>query len=123
MFCLRVGTSQHTILRTTIWAVNDPMLPNSGQQSLTQQSTSIGDRFLPVKDGDRPICGSLQHHFGCNFFGTKSYGMDRVGCGEDDKGHNNIQKDKKSLMTYMSKYRRAHCNDLAAYGLHNPHVS
>ena len=54
MFCLRVGTSQHTILRTTIWAVNDPMLPNSGKKLLTQQSTSIGNRFLPVKDGDRP---------------------------------------------------------------------
>ena len=29
--------------------------------------------------------------FGCNFFGIKSYDMDRVGCGEDDRGNNNIQ--------------------------------
>ena len=54
MFCLRVGTS-HTILRTTILAVNDPMLLNSGKKSSTQQSTSIGDRFLPVEDGGRSM--------------------------------------------------------------------
>ena len=60
--------------------------------------------------------------FGCNFFGTKTYGMDRVGCGEDDRGNNNIQKDKRSLLTYMRRCRSAHCNDLAVYGLHNPHV-
>ena len=55
--------------------------------------------------------------FGCNFFGTKTYGMDRVGCGEDDRGNNNIQKDKRSLLTYMRRCRSAHCNDLAVYGL------
>ena len=61
--------------------------------------------------------------FGCNFFGTKSYDMDRVGCGEDDRGHNNIQKDERLWIIYIWKYRRcAHCNDLTAYGLHNPHV-
>ena len=60
--------------------------------------------------------------FGCNFLGTKSAGMDRVGCGKDDRGNNNIQKDKRSLLTYMRRCRSAHCNDLAVYGLHNPHV-
>ena len=59
--------------------------------------------------------------FGCNFFGTKTYGMDRVGCGEDDRGNNNIQKDKRSLLTYMRRCRSAHCNDLAVSAVHNPH--
>jgi len=40
MFCVRVGTS-HTLLRTTILAVNDPMLLNNGKIALTQQSTSM----------------------------------------------------------------------------------
>ena len=31
------------------------MLLNSGKNALTQQSTSIGDRFLPVEDGGRPM--------------------------------------------------------------------
>ena len=60
--------------------------------------------------------------FGCNFFGTKSAGMDRVGCGEDDRGNNNIQLDERSWIIYMGKYRYAHCNDLAVSGLHNLHV-
>ena len=34
--------------------------------------------------------------FGCDFLGTKSAGMDRVGCGEDDWGNNNKQKDERS---------------------------
>ena len=67
-------------------------------------------------------CDSLHVRVGCYFFGTKTYGMDRVGCGEDDRGNNNIQKDKRSLLTYMRRCRSAHCNDLAVYGLHNPHV-
>jgi hypothetical protein len=60
--------------------------------------------------------------FGCNFLGTKSASMDRVGCGEDDRGNNNIQKDERSWIIYMRKYRYSHCNDLAVYGLHNLHV-
>ena len=48
--------------------------------------------------------------------------MDRVGCGEDDRGNNNIQKDKRSLLTYnMRRCRSAHCNDLAVSAVHNPH--
>ena len=54
MFCVRVGTT-HTLSRTTILAVNDLMLINNGNIALTQQSTSIGDRFLPVEDGGRPM--------------------------------------------------------------------
>ena len=54
MFYLRVGTT-HTLSRTTILAVNDLMLINNGNIALTQQSTSIGDRFLPVEDGGRPM--------------------------------------------------------------------
>ena len=60
--------------------------------------------------------------FWFNFFGTKSYGMDRVGCGEDDREHNNIRKDERLWIIYIWKYRCAHCNDLTAYGPHNPHV-
>ena len=40
---------------TTILAVNDPMLLISGKMALTQQSTGIGDWFLAVEDGDRPM--------------------------------------------------------------------
>ena len=54
MFCLRVGTL-HTLRWTTILAVNDPMLLISGKMALTQQSTGIGDWFLAVEDGDRPM--------------------------------------------------------------------
>ena len=38
------------LLRTTILAVNDPMLLNSGKNALTQQSTGIVERFLLVDD-------------------------------------------------------------------------
>ena len=31
------------------------MLLISGKMALTQQSTGIGDRFLAVEDGDRPM--------------------------------------------------------------------
>ena len=55
--------------------------------------------------------------FGSNVFGTKSYGMDGVGCGEDDRGYNNIQKDERLWIMYIWKDRCAHCNDLAAYGV------
>ena len=34
---------------------NDPMLLISGKMAFTQQSTGIGDRFLAVEDGDRPM--------------------------------------------------------------------
>ena len=54
VFLIGNGTS-HTLLRTTILAVNDPMLLNRGKKSLTQQSTNIGERFLAVYDGDRPM--------------------------------------------------------------------
>ena len=47
VFLIGNGTS-HTLLRTTILAVNDPMLLNRGKKSLTQQSTNIGERFLAV---------------------------------------------------------------------------
>ena len=53
-FCLRVGTS-HTLLRTTILAVNDTMLLISGKMALTQQSTTIAERFLLLDDDDRPM--------------------------------------------------------------------
>ena len=43
------------LLQNNHLAVNEPMLPNSGKNALTQQSTGIGERFLPVADGDRPI--------------------------------------------------------------------
>jgi len=36
-------------------AVNDTMLLISGKITLTQQSTGIGDWFLAVEDGDRPM--------------------------------------------------------------------
>ena len=45
----------HTLRRTTILAVNDTMLLISGKITLTQQSTGIGDWFLAVEDGDRPM--------------------------------------------------------------------
>jgi len=54
MVCVRVGTS-HTLLRTTISAVNDTMLLISGKMALTQQSSGIGDWFLAVEDVDRPM--------------------------------------------------------------------
>ena len=65
-FYLRVGTS-HTLSRTTILAVNDPMLLNSGKKSSTQQSTSIGDRFLPVEDGGRPMWQPTTSHLVVTF--------------------------------------------------------
>ena len=41
----------------------------------------------------------------------------------DVKGaNNNKQKEHISWVLYIWKYRCAHCNDLAVYGLHNPHV-
>jgi hypothetical protein len=49
-----VGTSD-TLRRTTILAVHDPMLLNAGKKSLTQQSTSIEERFLAVHDDDGSI--------------------------------------------------------------------
>ena len=49
--------------------------------------------------------------------------MDRVGCGKDDRGNNNIQKkDERSWTLHIRKYRYAHCNDLAVSRLHNLHV-
>ena len=54
VFSHRNGTS-HTILRTTILAVYDPMLLNRGKKALTQQSTSIEERFLEVDAGDGPM--------------------------------------------------------------------
>jgi len=54
VFSHRNGTS-HTLLRTTISAVYDPMLLNWGKKALTQQSTDIGERFLAVNYGDRPM--------------------------------------------------------------------
>ncbi len=50
--------------------------------------------------------------FGYNFFGTKLYVMDRVCCGEDDIGKNNIQKDEILWIVYMRRCISAHCNDL-----------
>jgi len=41
----------HTLFRTTILAVNDPMLLNSGKNALTQQSTGTVERFLSLDDG------------------------------------------------------------------------
>jgi hypothetical protein len=40
-----------TLLRATILAVNDTMLLISGKMALTQQSTTIVERFLSVDDG------------------------------------------------------------------------
>ena len=60
--------------------------------------------------------------FGCNFLGTKTADIDGVGCGEDDRGHNNIQKDEISWIVYMKRCRSFHCNDLAVSGVHNPHL-
>ena len=54
VFSHRNGTS-HTILRTTILAVYDPMLLSRGEKALTQQSTSIEERFLEVDAGDGPM--------------------------------------------------------------------
>ena len=54
VFLTEMVTS-HTILRTTILAVYDPMLLNRGEKALTQQSTSIEERFLEVDDGDGPM--------------------------------------------------------------------
>jgi len=54
VFLTEMVTS-HTILKTTILAVNDAMLLISGKKTLTQQSTNIGERFLSMEDGDRPI--------------------------------------------------------------------
>ena len=45
-----MGDSTHTILRTTIMALNDLIPINSGENTLTQQSTGMGERFLPVDD-------------------------------------------------------------------------
>ena len=36
-------------------AMNDTMMVSSGQIALTQQSTSIEERFLAVDDGDGPM--------------------------------------------------------------------
>ena len=54
VFLTEMVTS-HTILKTTILALNDTMLLISGKIALTQQSTNIGERFLSMEDGDRPI--------------------------------------------------------------------
>ena len=40
-FVLELVHHIHTLLRTTILAVNDPMLLNNGKIALTQQSTSM----------------------------------------------------------------------------------
>ena len=37
---------QHTLIRTTVLPVNDPILLNGGKKGLTQQSTGIGERFF-----------------------------------------------------------------------------
>ena len=39
--CFVLELVRHTLLRTTILAVNDPMLLNNGKIALTQQSTSM----------------------------------------------------------------------------------
>ena len=36
-------------------AVYDPILRNGGKNTLKQQSTDMGERFLAVYDGERPI--------------------------------------------------------------------
>ena len=54
VFLTEMVTS-HTILRTTILAVYDPILHNSGKKSLKQQSTSIEERFLAVDADEGPI--------------------------------------------------------------------
>ena len=54
VFLTEMVTS-HTILRTTILAVHDPMLLNTGKTSLTQQSTSIEERFLAVDADEGPM--------------------------------------------------------------------
>ena len=54
VFLTEMVTS-HTILRTTILAVYDPMLPNIGKKLLTQQSTCIEERFLAVDADEGPI--------------------------------------------------------------------
>ena len=63
---LRVGTT-HSFFRTSILAVNEPMMPNSGKNASTQQSTGIGERFLLVDDGDRPICQPTTSHLVVTF--------------------------------------------------------
>ena len=67
-----------------------------------------------MEDGDRPMWQPT----------TSAYDMDRVGCEEDDRGHNTICKKMREIIDHIiiSKYRRAHCNDFAVYGIHNPHV-
>ena len=50
-FVLELVPHIHTLSRTTILAVNDPMLLNNGKIALTQQSTSMVERFLLVDDG------------------------------------------------------------------------
>ena len=49
--------------------------------------------------------------FGCNFFGTKSYDMDRVDCGEDERGNNNKQKEQISWIWYLRRCECVYCND------------
>ena len=55
--------------------------------------------------------GSLQHQFWLYLFATKSICMDRVGCGEDDRGNNNKQKEFISWIYYTLWCGCAHCND------------
>jgi hypothetical protein len=54
IFCPRVGTS-HTLLRTTKLAMNDTIMVSSGKIALTQQSTSMVERFLLVDDDGGPM--------------------------------------------------------------------
>ena len=44
--------------------------------------------------------------FGCNFLGTKTADIDGVGCGEDDRGNNNKQKDEISWIVQDSIYEK-----------------
>ena len=95
VFSHRNGTS-HTLLRTTIWAVNDPMLLNSGKNALTQQSTSMGERFLLLDDGDRAIWQSTTSDLVVTFLVQNRMVWIELAIGRHEGANNNTQKDNMS---------------------------
>ena len=71
------------------------MLLISGKMAFTQQSTGIGDRFLEVEDGDRPMWQPTTSDLVVIFiiYTTKSAATDGDGCGESEGANNNIQNE------------------------------
>jgi len=74
------------------------MLLISGKMALTQQSTGIRDRFLPVQDGDRPMWQPTTSDLVVIFISQNQLLRDRDGCVWHDGTYNNQLKEYISLI-------------------------